>query len=86
MRLEPDPHRPGGQPLLEPEGSGEGSPSDREVEARERGMQVRPTSGCGLRGIRDDGRTALVINPRDHPQELVAGSPLPASDARAHRL
>ena len=81
------PHRRRGQPLgtCLTQGPGEGSPPHREVVTLGRGVQVRPSSGCGGRRIGHHGRVAVGVRACGHPQQLVLGGSLPASDAGPDR-
>ena len=81
------PHRRRGQPArdLLTQGPGEGSPPHREVVTLGRGVQVRPSPGCGGRRIGHHGRVAVGVRACGHPQQLVLGGSLPASDAGPDR-
>lgn len=72
------------EPSPDPEGPSERPAASGELETVERGMDVGTPARCSGSRIRHDelvaDRTA-----GDHAQQLLLGSPDPASDAGAHR-
>jgi hypothetical protein len=75
-------HRPDGKLFRDPEGPREGSTTKREGETLGRRVQVRTPAREPSVRIRDD-REARTGVAGDDAQQLVPGSPLPATDAGA---
>ena len=69
-------HRCRGKPTLDLEGPGEGSTTDREVEALGGGVQVRPPTGCPSCRIGKDLEARSPVT-GDDAQQLSSLGPLP---------
>ena len=69
----------------DPEGPAERPTAYREVVARGRGMQVRPSSGPGSCWIGHHGWSAVGVRAGGHPQQLALRDPLTTPDARPNR-
>ena len=64
------------------EGPGKRPTTDGELEALDRGVQVRPSTGCPSRRVREDLEALSPVTGDDTQQICLRGS-LPTSDARA---
>src|SRR4051812_33025097 len=76
-------HRCRGKPPLDLEGPGKGSTTDSELETLGRGMQVRPSTGCPSRRIREDLEARSPVT-GDDAEQLSSLGPLPTPHTRAH--
>jgi len=75
-------HRCRGKPTLDLEGPGEGSATDREVEALGSGVQVRPPTGCPSCRVGEDLQARSPVT-GDDAQQLSSLGPLPTPHAGA---
>ena len=70
----------------DPEGPAERFAAYGEVVTLGRGMQVRPSAGCGGSRIGYDGRLAVRIRADGHPHQLALGGSLAAPDTGPDRF
>src|SRR3954463_16664481 len=75
-------HRCRGKPTLDLEGPGKVSTTDSGLETLGRGMQVRPSTGCPSRRIREDLEARSPVT-GDDAKQLSSLGPLPAPHTRA---
>jgi hypothetical protein len=67
-----------------PQGSGKGTSTLGELETLDRGVQVRPSPGCGAVRIGYDDRLAVLPGAGNDTQQLTLGGSFPTADAGAH--